>query len=167
MASYCNHCEPCKFPARSAWLSSVLIALVVLLSNGGLACAASRLAEFASHAAPHEFFPDAIRFGEQQGEPPILPVFAADRLVGYVYLNTDFTGAVGYSGKPVSMLVGIDTAGVIKGIKLVEHKEPIVLVGVPERRVVEALNKLLGTGIGPIAAGKERPPQPDIVSGAT
>ena len=167
MASYRNHREPCKFPAMSAWLSSVLIALVVLLSNGGLACAASRLAEFASHAAPHEFFPDAIRFGEQQGEPPILPVFAADRLVGYVYLNTDFTGAVGYSGKPVSMLVGIDTAGVIKGIKLVEHKEPIVLVGVPERRVVEALNKLLGTSIGPIAAGKERPPQPDIVSGAT
>jgi NosR/NirI family transcriptional regulator, nitrous oxide reductase regulator len=167
MASYRNHREPCKFPAMSAWLSSVLIALVVLLSNGGLACAASRLAEFASHATPHEFFPDAIRFGEQQGEPPILPVFAADRLVGYVYLNTDFTGAVGYSGKPVSMLVGIDTAGVIKGIKLVEHKEPIVLVGVPERRVVEALNKLLGTSIGPIAAGKERPPQPDIVSGAT
>jgi NosR/NirI family nitrous oxide reductase transcriptional regulator len=150
-----------------AWLSSVLIALVVLLSNGGLACAASRLAEFASQVTPHEFFPDATRFGEQEGEPPILPVFAADRLVGYVYLNTDFTGAVGYSGKPVSMLVGIDTAGIIKGIKLVEHKEPIVLVGVPEHRVVEALNKLLGTSIGPIAAGKERPPQPDIVSGAT
>ena len=167
MASYRNHRESRKFPAMSAWLSSVLIALVVLLSNGGLACAASRLAEFASQATPHEFFPEATRFGEQQGEPPILPVFAVDRLVGYVYLNTDFTGAVGYSGKPVSMLVGIDTEGVIKGIKLVEHKEPIVLVGVPERRVVEALNKLIGTGIGPIAAGKERPPQPDIVSGAT
>lgn len=167
MASYRNHRESCKFPAMSAWLSSVLIALVVLLSNGGLACAASRLAEFASQATPHEFFPEATRFGEQQGDPPILPVFAADRLVGYVYLNTDFTGAVGYSGKPVSMLVGIDTEGVIKGIKLVEHKEPIVLVGVPERRVVEALNKLIGTSIGPIAAGKARPPQPDIVSGAT
>ena len=167
MASYRNHRECCKFPAMSAWLSSVLIALVVLLSNGGLVCAASRLAEFASKATPHEFFAKATRFGEQQGEPPILPVFAADRLLGYVYLNTDFSGAVGYSGKPVSMLVGIDTEGVITGIKLVEHKEPIVLVGVPERRVVEAVNKLIGTRIGPIAAGKERPPQPDIVSGAT
>ena len=167
MASYSNHRESCKFPAMGAWLSSVLIALVVLLSNGGLVCAASRLAEFASKATPHEFFPKATRFGEQQGEPPILPVFAADRLLGYVYLNTDFSGAVGYSGKPVSMLVGIDTEGVITGSKLAEHKEPIVLVGVPERRVVEAVNKLIGTRIGPIAAGKERPPQPDIVSGAT
>lgn len=167
MASHRNHRESCKFPAMSAWLSSVLIALIVLLSNGDWACAASRLAEFGSHATPREFFSEATRFGEQQGEPPILPVFADDRLVGYVYLNTDFAGAVGYSGTPVSMLVGIDAEGVIKGIKLVEHKEPIVLVGVPERRVVEAVNKLVGTSIGPIAAGKERPPQPDIVSGAT
>jgi NosR/NirI family nitrous oxide reductase transcriptional regulator len=162
-----SHHTQCKLPAMGAWLSSVLIALVVLLFNGGLVYAASRLAEFSSQATPHEFFPKATRFGEQQGEPPILPVFAADRLLGYVYLNTDFAGAVGYSGKSVSMLVGIDTEGVITGIKLVEHKEPIVLVGVPERRVVEAVNKLIGTRIGPVAAGKERPPQPDIVSGAT
>ena len=33
--------------------------------------------------------------------------------------------------------------------------------------VVEALNKLIGTKVGPIASCKERPPQPDIVSGAT
>jgi NosR/NirI family nitrous oxide reductase transcriptional regulator len=139
----------------------------VSLSNPGLAYASSRLAEFASQATPRELFSEATRFGEQQGEPPILSVFAGDRLVGYVYLNTDFSGAIGYSGKPVSMLVGIDTQGVIKGIKLVEHKEPIVLVGVPVQRVVEAVNKLVGTSIGPIASGKERPPQPDIVSGAT
>jgi NosR/NirI family nitrous oxide reductase transcriptional regulator len=65
------------------------------------------------------------------------------------------------------MLVGIDIQGVITGLKLVDHKEPIVLVGVPERRVVEAVNTLIGTRIGPIASGKERAPQPDIVSGAT
>ena len=167
MASYRNHRERCKFPAMSAWLSSILLAFVLLMANGASACAASRLAEFASQATPHEFFPDATRFGQQQGEPPMLPVFAADRLVGYVYLNSDFTGAIGYSGKPISILVGIDLEGVIKGIKLVEHKEPIVLVGVPVQRVIEAVNKLVGTRIVPIASGKERPPQPDIVSGAT
>ena len=51
--------------------------------------------------------------------------------------------------------------------KLVDHKEPIVLVGVPERRVVEALNTLIGTRMGLVASGTERAPQPDIVSGAT
>lgn len=148
------------------WSRAVLTALA-LASWTAAATAQSRLDEFAAHATPQEFFSQASRFGTPQGEPPILPVYAGDSLLGYVYLNSDFTGAVGYSGKPVHMLVGIDTQGVITGLKLVDHKEPIVLVGVPERRVVEAVNKLIGTRIGPIAAGKERAPQPDIVSGAT
>ena len=146
--------------------AGILVA-VFLLCHSDVAAAASRLSEFAARATPQEFFKQATRFGDPQGDPPILPVFAADRLLGYVYLNSDFTGAIGYSGKPVNMLIGIDPEGVITGLKLVEHKEPIVLVGVPERRVVEAINKLIGTSIAPIAAGKERPPQPDIVSGAT
>lgn len=146
--------------------AGILVA-VFLLWHSDVAAAASRLSEFAARATPQEFFKQATRFGEPQGDPPILPVFAGDRLLGYVYLNTDFTGAIGYSGKPVSMLIGIDPEGVITGLKLVEHKEPIVLVGVPERRVVEAINKLVGKSVAPIAAGKERPPQPDIVSGAT
>jgi NosR/NirI family nitrous oxide reductase transcriptional regulator len=123
--------------------------------------------EFAARAAPQEFFSKATRFGTPQGEPPLLPVYAVDALAGYVYLNTDFTGAVGYSGKPVRILVGIDPQGTLTGFKLVEHKEPIVLVGVPERRVVEALNKLIGARMGLVASGAEQAPQPDIVSGAT
>jgi NosR/NirI family nitrous oxide reductase transcriptional regulator len=123
--------------------------------------------EFAVHAAPQDFFSKATRFGTPQGDPPILPVYAGDTLVGYVYLTTDFTSAIGYSGKPVRILVGIDPQGVLSGFKLVEHKEPIVLVGVPEPRVVGALNKLIGARIGLIASGAEQPPQPDIVSGAT
>ena len=131
------------------------------------ALAQSKLSEFAAHATPQEFFSNATRFGTPQGDPPLLPVYATDTLVGYVYLNTDFTGAVGYSGKPVRILVGIDPQGTLTGFKLVEHKEPIVLVGVPEKRVVEALNKLIGTRIGLVASGAEQAPQPDIVSGAT
>ncbi|HSF25421.1 MAG TPA: FMN-binding protein, partial [Blastocatellia bacterium] len=147
-------------------LAIILTALVIVLVSGP-AIADSSLSEFISQTKPQELFPQGDRFGQQQGDPPILPVYAADRLLGYVYLNTDFSGAVGYSGKPVHVLVGIDLDGVITGIKLVEHKEPIVLVGVPERSVVEAVNKLVGAKIAAVAAGKERPPQPQIVSGAT
>ena len=57
--------------------------------------------------------------------------------------------------------------GVIRGIKLVDHKEPIVLVGIPEKRVVDSMNALIGKAMTPIASGAERPPQVDIVSGAT
>jgi len=147
--------------------AGMLLVALFMLCHPGMAFADSRLAEFAARVTPQEVFPGATRFGDPQGEPPILPAYAADKLLGYVYLNSDFTASIGYSGKPVRILVGIDTSGVITSLKLVEHKEPIVLVGVPERRVVEAINKLIGTHIGPIAAGKERAPQPDIISGAT
>ncbi len=148
------------------WLCVTIIACG-LLSWISPAIAQSKLMEFAGHAAPQDFFPKATRFGTPQGEPPILPVYADETLAGYVYLTTDFTGAVGYSGKPIRILVGIDPQGVLTGFKLVEHKEPIVLVGVPEARVVGALNKLIGAHVGPIATGAQQPPQPDIVSGAT
>lgn len=139
----------------------------MLLSLSFEAYAAGRLAQFLQKAQPGEFFEDADRFGDLQGDPPIAPVYRGDELLGHVYLNSDFTAAVGYSGKPIHILVGIDSNGVIRGFKLVDHKEPIVLIGIPEAKVVAALNALVGKDLGRVSAGSERPPQVDIVSGAT
>ena len=149
------------------WIIATLAAVMVWLGAAMPASAQAQLSAFVEKVAPQDFFPQATRFGEPEGDPPLLPVFANETQIGFVYLNSDVTGSVGYSGKPIHILVGIDMQGVITGFKLVDHKEPIVLVGVPEHRVVEAINRLVGTRIGPIASGTERPPQPDIVSGAT
>ena len=61
------------------------------------------------------------------------------------------TDATGYSGKPIATLVAADTEGVIRGISLMEHHEPIVLIGIPQRRIVETLNHLVGAAMGPVA----------------
>ncbi|WP_024342158.1 NosR/NirI family protein [Bradyrhizobium japonicum] len=131
------------------------------------ACAASELANFLPKVSAANFFPDADRFGPAQGDPPIAPAYKGDQLEGFVYLNSDFTNAVGYSGKPIHILVGIDPKGIIKALKLVDHKEPIVLIGIPEARIVAAVNGLIGKDMKPVARGAEQPPQVDIVSGAT
>ena len=55
----------------------------------------------------------------------------------------------------------------MRGLKLVEHHEPIVLVGIPERKIMAALNDLIDQDLGAVAAGTAKPPQVDIVSGAT
>jgi len=139
--------------------------MLLLAANPVLA--AGRVQEFLPKAQPAEFFPGADRFGPPQGDPPLIPAYQGARLLGYVYLNSDFTNSTGYSGKPINLLVGIDPNGVITGIKLVDHKEPIVLVGIPERRIVDAVNTLVGKDMKPVSTGAERPPQVDIVSGAT
>ncbi|WP_257170519.1 NosR/NirI family protein [Bradyrhizobium sp. SRS-191] len=150
----------------AAAIVAVIVALCMIAAPR-TAHAAGDLANYLSKITPGSFFPDADRFGAPQGEPPIAPVYRADQLKGYVYLNSDFANAVGYSGKPIHILVGIDPKGVITGLKLVDHKEPIVLIGIPEPRIVAALNGLLGKDMTPIAQGAEHPPQADIVSGAT
>jgi NosR/NirI family nitrous oxide reductase transcriptional regulator len=145
-----------------------MAALVLLLFCCSFpASAAGRLAEFLQNAQPSELFEGADRFGEFQGDPPVVPVYRGDEIAGYVYLNTDFTSSVGYSGKPIHILVGIDSTGTVRGFKLAGHSEPIVLIGIPEAKVVAALNSLIGKDLGRVASGGERPPQVDIVGGAT
>lgn len=131
------------------------------------AMAAGRLQEFLPKVQAGDVFAGADRFGPMRGDPPLAPAYRGEQLLGFVYLNSDFANATGYSGKPIHMLVGIDPQGVVRGLKLVDHKEPIVLIGIPEQRIVETMNRLIGAALGPVAAGAERPPQVDIVSGAT
>lgn len=145
------------------------LALILLMVAGATfdAAAAGRLEQFLTKAQPGEFFTGADRFGDIAGDPPIVPVYRGDELAGYVYLNSDFTSAVGYSGKPIHILVGIEASGIVRGFKLVEHHEPIVLIGIPEKKVIASLNALIGQDLGRVADGGARPPQVDIVSGAT
>ncbi|MEY9885157.1 NosR/NirI family nitrous oxide reductase transcriptional regulator [Bradyrhizobium sp. USDA 328] len=141
--------------------------LLMCLTYIAPARAAGDLQTYLPKVAPADFFPGADRFGPSQGDPPIVPVYRGDQLQGFVFLNSDLANSVGYSGKPIHLLAGIDPKGVITGVRLVDHKEPIVLVGIPEARIVAAMNSLIGKDMKPVASGAERPPQVDIVSGAT
>jgi len=153
---------------RYLWLVLCLLAAPCSIMRSSVALAQSAsLSSYIAKVQPADFFPDATKFGDQQGDPPLAPVYAGEQLKGYVYLNSDFTNATGYSGKPIHLIVGIDSAGVIRGVKLVDHKEPIVLIGIPQQRIVDAMNKLIGVDMKPIATGATKPPQVDIVSGAT
>ncbi len=157
------------FAAERCLAATVVVAVLLICATfrTQAAFAAGNLATYLPKAAPADIFPGADRFGQPQGDPPIVPVYRGDQLQGFVYLNSDFANAIGYSGKPIQILVGIDPKGVITGFKLVEHKEPIVLVGIPEPRIIAAINGLIGKDMKPVARGAEHPPQVDIVSGAT
>src|SRR5690606_8682848 len=48
-----------------------------------------------------------------------------------------------------------------------EHSEPILMIGVPERRIVESLSTYLGFNPRQASAAASGPPRADIVSGAT
>lgn len=149
------------------FLSLLGTVLIVILALAGGPAGALTFAEALQKTDPAQLFEGADSFGAPEGSPAIVPVLKGAEKLGYAYLNSDFAASTGYSGKPIRIVVGIDTKGVVRGINLVEHHEPIVLIGIPEAKILAALNKLIGTDLGRVASGADRPPQADIVAGAT
>ncbi|MBS0310778.1 MAG: FMN-binding protein, partial [Proteobacteria bacterium] len=94
------------------------------------------------------------------------------KLIGYVFLSTDVVDIPAYSGKPVVTLIGMDTKGIITGVRVLKHSEPILLVGIPESQLTKFVKQYLGKFVGDkIEVGTSRPGEGmigvDAISGAT
>ncbi|PMR74604.1 transcriptional regulator NosR [Billgrantia endophytica] len=80
-------------------------------------------------------FPEATHLERAEGEHPAKGVYAGDELLGYVFETVDIAPIPAYSGKPVNLLVGFDLEGHITLSTILDHEEPIMLVGIPEQRL--------------------------------
>ena len=100
-------------------------------------------------AAPcRDVMPAAQQFSKRKGAPTYVDAFAVEngkpRLVGYVFLSTDVVDIPAYSGKPVVTLIGMDTTGVITGVRVLKHSEPILLAGIPESALLKFIAQYVG-----------------------
>ena len=132
----------------------------------GVAQAESELPRFLKAITIHEIFPDADKLGKPVGDPPVAPAYKKGKQVGFVFLTSDYVNTTGYSGKPIHQLVAVDMQGLIKKVLLVEHHEPIVLIGIPEKRITAVLKDYIGLDVGKLVSGEQKH-QVDAVSGAT
>jgi NosR/NirI family nitrous oxide reductase transcriptional regulator len=89
------------------------------------------------------------------------------KLVGYVFLSKEWTEElIGYSGKHMETLIGMDTGGMITGVKVLFHSEPIVLIGLKEKNYLDFLNQYPGKNMRQdLAIGKGI--SLDTITGAT
>ncbi len=157
-------------PAGSAvgtWMLLVVLVLVLAAAGPTLAATPYDLQRFLDAVDPGELFPGAISIGAIEGDPPVAPMLGEDGLLGYLFLNSDFVNTTGYSGKPIHVLVAIDRAAVIRGARLVEHHEPIVLVGIPEHKISAVIDHYVGLDVAALANDTESQRAIDAVSGAT
>jgi transcriptional regulator of nitric oxide reductase len=91
--------------------------------------------------------PDATRIGAIEGDPPAAAAYRDDTLVGYVFHTRDVVASVGFSGKPLDVAVGLDLDARITGAKIVEHHEPILIIGVPEERLLAFVAQYRGRDV--------------------
>jgi NosR/NirI family nitrous oxide reductase transcriptional regulator len=145
-----------------------LLALLLIqcLFVVGAVQAASELPRFIDAISPQEIFPGADRLGSATGDPLVAPAYQQGEQLGFVFLTSDFMNTTGYSGKPIHQLVAMDMQGVIRKVLLVEHHEPIVLIGIPEKRIIAVLKDYEGLDVGNLVRGTQDH-DIDIVSGAT
>jgi NosR/NirI family transcriptional regulator, nitrous oxide reductase regulator len=132
------------------------------------ASAQSRLPEFLANVSPGDLVSGADRFAAPVGNPPVAAMLAGERTVGYAFVNSDWVNSTGYSGKPIEILVGLSTDGKIAGARLMDHHEPIVLIGIPPERIAGFIKGYIGRDVLQIATNAPSArPDVDIVSGAT
>lgn len=76
-----------------------------------------------------QLFPKATRIEPKQEAPPVYSVYQLDELLGYAFESSDYSSLQGFSGKPIRLLIGMDLQGVLAGVRVLEHHEPVFLYG--------------------------------------
>ena len=154
---------------------ALLAILIVVLSSSVAQAGAKQvsskqaeanLARFLKNVVPSEIISGADRLETLKDDPPTAVVYKGNKKVGYVFLNSGYVTSIGYSGKPIRILLALDMRGTITYVKLVEQHEPILLIGIPVARLKKFLRSYVGLNMADLANGKVTK-KVDIVSGAT
>lgn len=145
---------PCKLARRAAlaaWLA--LCALVAppasaSLYSAELPASVTSGPDLCAAAPCGDVMPGARAFSQRMGSPSYVEAYAVGpgprRVVGYVFLSTDVVDIPAYSGKPVVTLIGMDTHGIITGVRILKHSEPILLAGIPESVLTRFVAQYIG-----------------------
>ncbi|WP_260957891.1 transcriptional regulator NosR [Pseudomonas citri] len=70
-----------------------------------------------------------------EGRFKVRTLSAAGKVIGYVFQSLDAVDIPAYSGKPINVQVILDPAGVILDAYVLEHHEPILLIGIAEEKL--------------------------------
>ncbi|NOY92495.1 MAG: 4Fe-4S binding protein [Deltaproteobacteria bacterium] len=118
-----------------------------------------------------EVLPGATRFEPVEGAPFVQGFDATGAAVGWVVLSNTVVDVKAYSGKPLATVIGLTPDGVIAGARVIHHSEPVLLVGIPERKLHEFVAQYPGhRAIDTIVVGESSDPDDvslDVISGAT
>lgn len=147
-----------KFLARF-----VLLCLSAIAQTGH----ADTLNSFLPDLDPAALAPGADAFGPVRSDLPVAPVLAGGETIAWAFLTSDLVGTTGYSGKPIHVVAAIDDDAILTGVQLVKHSEPIVLIGIPNSKMVALTEGYKGLDLKAEAAAGGDAHDLDIISGAT
>lgn len=163
---------------RHSLASIRLIVLAFMFLFSSLSFAAGLVVSPVKPAEPfiQAAFPDATDIGTksevlEEGDLPVWTIKKDDEVIGYSFETDDIALIPAYSGEPVNSLVSMDTDGKIISVHVLEHHEPILLVGIPEHKLhtfTDQYAGLMSTDLVKIGGqGENNSVHIDGLSGAT
>jgi len=120
-------------------------------------------------------FPEVTRIGDKapvgaEDGPLVRTVYRGEEVLGYAYETADVLAVPAYSGEPINMLVALDTEGRFLEVRVLEHHEPILLVGIPEQKLFDFVDQYRGLQAGDrvrVGTGGTDVRNVDAITGAT
>ncbi|HSR72738.1 MAG TPA: 4Fe-4S binding protein [Kiloniellales bacterium] len=156
---------PADHPGGRLGLAVFVLSAVLSL------CRPATAAQEPDPARLSEVFPQATAFGVMEGTPPAVPVYRDGSLAGYVFSTRQVVASAGFSGKPLDILAGIDLDARITGATILDHREPILVIGVSDADLAAFVAQYRGLDVRePVRVARRGgtvPGEVDAVTGAT
>lgn len=109
---------------------------------------------------------DAVVLNRVEQGVPGWTVRQAGDVVGYIGSTWEIAASVGYSGRPLEVLVAVTPDAVIAGALLVRHNEPVLTLGISDKDIAAYVSGFAGHDLR--AAFSERTDTlPPVISRAT
>ncbi len=148
-------------------LAVILVVLSTFLTGVPAAATEPLIDRFLKDLPVEDVVPGADAYGQRRSDTPVVPALKDGETVGHVFLTSDFVTTTGYSGKPIHVVMGVDANAKVTGVRLVEHSEPIVLIGIPDSKIQAVTERYAGLDLIKEAEAGGSGHELDIVSGAT
>jgi len=84
------------------------------------------------------------KFGVFDERAKAWSIVSSDEIIGYVFETNSQVSIPAYSGKPVNLAVAIDNKGIFTYAWVLEHHEPILLVGIPAQKLNDFSMQFVG-----------------------
>ena len=155
------------FTALFLWLALLLVPGLPAFAGGGLGTPMPDPRPPTSQEAAGLFaVSDPVQVIRDDGGVPGWTVRKDGKVLGYVGSTWELAGSVGYSGRPLDVLVAVTPAARVAGALLVQHNEPVLTLGISDANIAAYVSGFAGHDLtaDPAAQASDLP---DVISRAT
>ena len=112
---------------------------------------------------------DALLVTRDKTSPPSWEVRGPDGPIGHIASTWEIAESVGYSGRPIDILVAVSVDGLIAGAELMRHNEPILTLGISSEDIAAYVSAFEGLDLTKprLTAFDARGDLPPVIARAT